>query len=481
MESPIRIVICGGGASSVLLLTALRKHRFGRPLSVTVVDPRELPGLGVAYSTTSPVHLLNTRACNMAVGDDPDDFVHWLKAQRPRRVLNWTRNDFAPRRYFGEYLQTKIAELAAAPDLNLTRVQATADAVIAANDGWEVVLSRGAPLRADIVVLATGNETPRALGTNLTPQAQRLILNDPWDPAQTSEIPRDAAVLLAGTGLTAVDVAVDLLHRGHKGPIHAFSRHGLLPRPHGPVAPSLGDFRPTLPPSVRGIVAHVRKVSEGDSSGAQWRAAFTELRSVAPVLWQGWDLKERRRFLRHARPYWDVHRHRVAPRIHAKLTRALASGQLRLLRGGLASIDHHDVRNSLSVALRQRDGLQVLEVARLINCTGPEQDPTQSANPLLSTLIGDSVARPDVMRLGLAVDASLRVIGRDGKSHRTMFAVGALTRGSRWDVTAIAELRDQAGLVAREIERHAAAYSREKEPFGAPLGRDCLARDSFGA
>jgi uncharacterized NAD(P)/FAD-binding protein YdhS len=480
MDTTIRIVICGGGASSVLLLTALRKHRFHRPISVTVVEPREKLGLGVAYSTTSPVHLLNTRALNMSVSDDADDFVRWLKMERPRRVLNWTRNDFAPRRYFGEYLETKLSELAGAKDLRLTWAQASVDAVIPSDAGWEVVLSRGNPLRADIVVFATGNETPRALGPNLTPQAQRLILNDPWDNVRKADIPPDAAVLLAGTGLTAVDVAVDLLHRGHTGPIHAFSRHGLLPRPHGTVATSLDDFRPTLPPSVRGIVKHVRKVSEGDASGAQWRAAFTELRSVAPALWAGWDLKERRRFLRHVRPFWDVHRHRIAPRIHAKLSRALASGQLKVFRGRLASLDYHAQRNTLSVSLRQADGLRVLEVARLINCTGPEQDPAKSINPLLNTLVGDSIARPDVMRLGLAVDSALRLVGRDGKAHRSLFAVGALTRGSRWEITAITELRDQANAIAREIERQLAHY-REKEPFVPPLDRDCLVRESVGA
>jgi uncharacterized NAD(P)/FAD-binding protein YdhS len=477
MDTPLRIVICGGGASSVLLLSALRKHGLRRTVAVTVVEPRDAQGLGVAYSTTCPVHLLNTRALNMSVTEDSDDFLRWLRAAHPRRVLNWTRNDFAPRRYFGEYLREKVRELSAAPNLKVSWAQASVDAVIPADDGWEVVLSRGAALPADIVVLATGNETPRVLGANLPRQAQRLIINDPWDATQKADIPSDAPVLLAGTGLTAVDVAVELIHRGHKGQIHAFSRHGLLPRPHGPVANSLDDFRPTLPSTVRGIVRHVRNVSKDDPSGAQWRAAFTELRSVAPALWQGWDLKERRRFLRHVRPYWDVHRHRIAPRIHAKLARALASGQLRLLRARLEGIEHYPLRNTLGVSLRQSDGAHVVEVARAINCTGPEQDPTRSSNPLLNTLVTDSVVRPDVMRLGLAVDPSLRLVGCDGKSYRSLFAVGALTRGSRWEVTGILELREQARLVAREIER----YCRGDVPLAGGLRDDCFLAEAVRA
>jgi uncharacterized NAD(P)/FAD-binding protein YdhS len=475
MDTPIRIVICGGGASSVLLLSALRKHGLRRTVAVTVVEPRDAQGLGVAYSTTCPVHLLNTRALNMSVNEDSDDFLRWLRAEHPRRVLNWTRNDFAPRRYFGEYLREKVRELGAAPNLKVSWTQASVDAVIPSDDGWEVVLSRGAALPADIVVLATGNETPRALGANLSLQAQRLILNDPWDAAQKAEIPSDAPVLLAGTGLTAVDVAVELIHRGHKGPIHAFSRHGLLPRPHGPVANTPEDS--TLPSTVRGLVRHVRQVSQNDPSGAQWRAAFTELRSVAPALWQGWDLKERRRFLRHVRPFWDVHRHRIAPRIHAKLARALSSGQLRLVRARLAGIEHYSIQNTLGVSLRQPDGVHVTEVARLINCTGPEQDPARSSNPLLNTLVADSVVRPDVMRLGLAVDPALRLVGRDGKSYRSLFAVGALTRGSRWEVTGILELREQARLVAREIERHC----RGDVPLVDSLRGDCFLAEAVRA
>ena len=37
------------------------------------------------------------------------------------------------------------------------------------------------------------------------------------------------------------------------------------------------------------------------------------LRPVTASLWNRLPRDERRRFLRHARRYWDVHRHRMAP------------------------------------------------------------------------------------------------------------------------------------------------------------------------
>src|SRR5688572_292159 len=117
MESKrLRVTICGGGASAVLLLTALRGKYLGS-LEVTVIEPRAQLGLGVAYSTTCPLHLLNTRAGNMSAHDNPDDFLQWLRSEHPRRPLNWTRNDFAPRGLYGRYLQTRLKEARVAPNI----------------------------------------------------------------------------------------------------------------------------------------------------------------------------------------------------------------------------------------------------------------------------------------------------------------------------------------------------------------------------
>src|SRR6185436_1182234 len=129
----------------------------------------------------------------------------------------------------------RLADIRSASNIRITWLHSTADSVNPLENGWEVVPSHGAPVLADVVVLATGNEPPRVLGTQLPPPVQRLIIEDAWDVEQKAEIPRKAAVLLAGTSLTAVDVATDLLQQGHQGPIIAVSRRGIVPRPHGPI------------------------------------------------------------------------------------------------------------------------------------------------------------------------------------------------------------------------------------------------------
>jgi uncharacterized NAD(P)/FAD-binding protein YdhS len=461
---PLRCVICGGGASAILLLAALKDVSL-RPIAVTIIEPRAPLGGGAAYSTTCPAHLLNTRACNMSVNDDPADFVDWLRSARRRRPFNWGAEDFAPRQYFGEYLRARLEKLRSAPNIHQSWLRATVQSVLARGHGWEVVAAQGEPLLADVVVLATGNEAPRPIGVDLAPAAQALILNNPWEVERTSDIPLDASVLIAGSGLTAIDAVAQLLHRRHRGAIFAFSRRGLLPRAHGAVAPLPEGFGSAFPSSVRAIVRRVREASGDDPRGARWRGVMTELRAMAPALWASWDLPEQRRFLRHVRPFWDVHRHRLAPVVHAKLSRAMARGQLAIVRGRLEALEHDVSRACLLASVRGAQGPRVLEGAVLINCTGPETHPLRVANPLLQSLIADGLARPDALGLGLATDPRSRVISRDGVAQRTLYALGTLARGSQWELTAVPEIREQVRGVAREITSEIA--TRTEEPRAA--------------
>ena len=65
------VIIIGGGASGVMLTAhLLRSDDPG--LRVTLVEPRDSFGKGMAYSAPLPDHLLNVAATNMsAFPDDP--------------------------------------------------------------------------------------------------------------------------------------------------------------------------------------------------------------------------------------------------------------------------------------------------------------------------------------------------------------------------------------------------------------------------
>jgi uncharacterized NAD(P)/FAD-binding protein YdhS len=448
--SPIRLAICGGGALSALLLQVL-KRTDPRGFDVTVFEPGPRLGVGLAYSTNCKAHLLNTRACTMSLTENPDDFVSWLRTRHPRKILNWNGDDFAPRMYFAEYVQERMAEVRAAPWANLTWRQTAVDSLIPQARGWQVVPAAGEPVEADVVVLATGNETPRPLATQLAPAVSRFVIDNPWDPELKSQIRPDASVLLVGTGLTSVDVAMELLDRRHTGPVYAVSRRGLFPRSHGPAISTRDPLLHALPSSVREIVRYVRRVCGNDPRGERWRRAFIELRGVAPSLWRGWTPGERRRFLRHVRPFWEAHRHRLPLLVHHRLQRALAKNQLCAVRGRITGIEQGPGTHTLRVSVRSGTATRVMYPEWIINCTGADTDIRRSTNPLLSSLVSDGIVSADRLGLGICVDRKYRVVAPNGSVHPNLYALGALTKGTFWEAIAFADLREQVRAFAGKL------------------------------
>src|SRR5690606_33147192 len=162
-------------------------------------------------------------------------------------------------------------------------------------------------LHADAAVLAVGNLPPHS-PPGLDPDALSAdrYSGDPWDPAMPKGLGDDDTVLIIGTGLTMVDVALTLDANGYRGRIVALSRRGLLPRSHGPGAAwQKIDERPDTAAS-----ALLRRV-RARAAAIGWRNAVDELRPFTQPMWGNATDEQRARFLRHLRPWWDVHRHRL--------------------------------------------------------------------------------------------------------------------------------------------------------------------------
>ena len=123
-------------------------------------------------------------------------------------------------------------------------------------------------------------------------------------------------MLLLGTGLTAIDSLLSLAAQDHLGPMIAMSRHGLLPRSHSDIGgqfwPSFAN--PSAPKPVRELLIRVRdQVKAAAAAGVSWQAVINSLRPATQDLWRELPEAEKARFIRHIRPWWDVHRHRLAP------------------------------------------------------------------------------------------------------------------------------------------------------------------------
>ena len=140
-------------------------------------------------------------------------------------------------------------------------------------------------------------------------------------------------VLLLGTGLTMVDVVLTLGAAGHRGPLVALSRHGLSPRAHGVLHSPAIELELAPPTGLSALTRSIRRAArhaEAEGEETDWRSVVDAVRSGAQELWQRFSPDERQRFLRHLRPFWDAHCHRIPPAVANRIEALRASGQLRV-------------------------------------------------------------------------------------------------------------------------------------------------------
>lgn len=433
------VAIIGAGFSGTLQAINLLRHQGPR---ATLIERAPVAGTGLAYGAAHPSHVLNVRAANMsAFPDDPAHFVRWLEA----RGVKDAPNAFIPRVTYGEYLRELLEAALRDSNGRLTLVRGEVEDVELRNDATVRLADR--TVHADAAVLAVGNLPPHDPPA-LDPASLSAgrYKGDPWHPGVPEDLSDSDTVLIIGTGLTMVDVALLLEARGFKGRIVALSRRGLLPRSHAPA----GDWerigeRPVA--SASQLVRNVRQ--RGEAVG--WRSAVDELRPFTQAMWGNASEAERARFLRHLRPWWDVHRHRLAPEVHARLMGLIASGQLEVIGG--KTLEFAEGPQSVEVTLRRRgaDAAETLRVQRIINCTGPLGDLARTEEPLLRKLAARGTIRPDAARLGIDVDNQGQTIAADGRPNGNLYALGPMTRGAFWEIVAVPDIRNQTWNVARRL------------------------------
>jgi uncharacterized NAD(P)/FAD-binding protein YdhS len=443
---PPVVAVIGAGFSGVM--TALHLLRQSAAVKVVLIERRSPIGLGAAYATDDPAHRLNVRAGNMSAWPDrPDDFVLWLKDQ----ALDVGPGGFATRGDYGRYLQRQLSSLAEGPEA-VGRLLITPDeitTIVPAGDGWTLTCGMGRPIAADVVILALGNPPPRApeaVGSEL--EASDAYVADPWRWNPDAPPPGKGPILLLGSGLTMVDAALSLDRIAPGRPLIALSRRGLTPREHQGAPPSPLPAPPPASLSPVQALAWLRAAAERHG----WRTAIDALRPSTQDLWRGWSLGQRAAFLRHARAFWDVHRHRLSPQVAEQVARMRADGRLRVLAGKLDRVDVlEDGRAGLIWRPRGEIDTWRLEVDLVVNCTGPSVDVERSTEPLIAALAGRGLIRADPLRLGLDIDAGHRVIHADGSPQATLFAVGPITRGALWEINAVPDIRVQAAQVAAAV------------------------------
>jgi uncharacterized NAD(P)/FAD-binding protein YdhS len=122
-------------------------------------------------------------------------------------------------------------------------------------------------------------------------------------------------------------------------------------------------------------------------------------------------------------------------RFHAGFLKSLAAEEDRLLAG-------YRVRGTREITGIRTDWL--------VNCTGMERAGI-SHSPLLKEMSRFQLIAPDPLGLGIQVDATSEVVAPSLILPARLFAVGALTAGQFWEITAVPDIRVQAKAVVEEI------------------------------
>ncbi len=448
----LTIAIIGGGFSGVMVAVHLLKHAKS-PVTIKLIEPRAIIGQGVAYSTDKICHLLNVPAGQMSAFPlEPDHFLNWLQSQGFTEIQ---ADSFAPRKLYGKYIRAVLDEAQANAEASLS-LECWIDEAISikvTSEKINIYLNGGEIIESDRVVLALGNFPSANPPINDTKfYNSKRYISWAWSKNCLTSVPFNEPVLLVGCGLTGLDIVTALHQQGHKGTINILSRRGLAPQAHKSTVAYQSFLKANqAPQTIRALFRLVRQeVESAEALGYDWRAVIDALRSETQEIWQGLPLPEKRRFFRHVRIYWDIHRHRVAPVIKQTLTELQTSGQVILHAGRIQAYDEDT--DGVNVLVRKRSGqTQTLRAGFVINCTGPQSNYRKIEQPLILDLLASGIIRPHPLNLGLDVAANGTLIDSTGKASERIYTLGSTQIGHLWETIAVPEVREQAQVLAQKL------------------------------
>lgn len=450
------VVIIGGGVSGGGVAYHLALDLAEERPDIVVFEPREEIGRGLAYDTRDPAHRINVPAVRMSLlPDHPEDFVEWIErndaiaddpeALRPDGAV------FPRRSLFGAYVASAVRPFVDVGVIKHRRARVVR--VERAGGGWIVFDSAGHGTKADLLVIATSHPAPDAPGNLVRAlEGHPRFVTDSTVPGSLDAIRPDDRLLIVGNGLTSADIVASLSRNGHQGPITSISRRGLRSRGHAlhPQDP-FGDFETVPLHSASGLLRSVRKaIAEAASQGVTWHAVIDQVRGHGHAIWRNLPVSERRRIVRHLRPFWDVHRFRIAPQVEEVLDSAVASGRMEVLAASVGAVARSG--EEITVTLRRKHSAPLERTYdAVVVTTGPAHGGILDSQPWLAALRDEGHLQLDPTGLGLACTERSEAIGVDGKADPSLLISGPLARGTFGELMGLPQITEHAVFVAGEV------------------------------
>lgn len=446
----MHIAIIGAGFTGTALSIELL-DRLPAGASISLVEQMGVFGRGRAYATVDHRHLLNSYAANMSVrARRPDDFVDWLR----EREKEAGAESFMPRSVYGRYLEERLQTAAARSDVDLQRLAGQVTHLTRIGSGFRLHFRRSSTvLDVDQAALCVGHDLAEldVAALERGAAAGRVIAN-PWNAAWRGQVGAGDRVLFVGTGLTMLDQVTSLVAAGHRGAMTAISRRGRLHAEHTERRPVPRPIPLDADAGLRSLVRQIRaEIDAGRRRGEDWRPIIDGLRPLVQSIWQRLSAEERSRFLRHLMPWWESHRHRIAPEVAAVLDELRFSGGLQVIAGKIEAIAPGD--DIIEVRFRRRSEklARTKEFDWVVNCTGAKYDIRRSSDPFVRRLEMSGLIRPGPCSIGIDIDEQSRPLDSRGAVVERLYALGPLGKGALWEITAAREIVEQCAAVAETM------------------------------
>src|SRR6478752_2499435 len=395
-KAPLTVCVVGGGFTGAAASIACLA-RIDRPFRLIVVEPSASLGRGVAYGAHHPLHLLNARTRDLSVrAGQPGDFLNWAFRQLDQGENHAGLHEGLAHTFLPRQLFGEYVR----------------------ERFFEAVEVRG---DAELKIV-------NAVAISCVREGNRFTLR--FDRAE--KLQADVVLLATAYGLQASAAT-------------------------GALAP----FDALPPERISGAkTMTLIGCAAAEAHGTPWQAVINNVRSSLQDIWQGLPVEEQARFLRHVRPLWDAHRHRLPLEVHGRLQAEFNEGRAVLLRGRVTETERDGECFRLVLRRRGSKETETLAADLAFDCTGHRPD---LSSPLIQSLVAQGIARADAHRLGLAVEPNGQVLSKSGAPTRGLFALGPLGQGSLWEITAVPEIVRQCDAAAQSLAALEPSAEREVE------------------
>ncbi len=458
------VAIIGGGVSGAGVAYHLALGLAETPPAIIVFEPRREIGRGLAYDTLDPAHRINVPAARMSLlPDHPEDFLEWIErndavaddpaAHRPDGSL------FPQRHLFGAYVAAALLPFVQSGAVRHRRALVTG----VTRDGrlWRISDSQGGQTFADFLVVSTSHPSPLTPRNLAVLEDHPRFVADSTVPASLDVIGKDDRLLIVGNGLTAADIVASLARNGHRGPITSISRRGLRSRGHAPFPQDpFGEFEEAPAHSATLLLRKIRQtIADASNAGLTWHAVIDQVRGHGHAIWQNLPVSERQRLVRHLRPFWDVHRFRIAPQVEDVLNEAVDDGRMEVLAASVGQVRLEG--DTIHVSLRRRHAAPVDRTFdAVVVTTGPAHGGILDSQPWLTSLRDSGHLQLDPTGLGIACNERSEALADGTSADPSLLIAGPLARGTFGELMGLPQITEHAAFVAGELAAKVKAVSR---------------------